>query len=138
MCADVSKLPAIQAQASTLPAQNCEPDYQQFRCSIIFMKIILSSPNPGEIAQLRDMLESGGIACLMRNEMSAGYSEIPLSESTPELWIQDEQKYVQALRIKTAWQISAPVEGENWACPTCGENSEPQFTSCWKCGSTKP
>jgi hypothetical protein len=31
------------------------------------MKIILSSPNPGEIAQLRAMLEDAGIDCFMRN-----------------------------------------------------------------------
>jgi hypothetical protein len=85
------------------------------------------------------MLESAGIACLMRNEMTAGYSpEIPPSESTPELWIQDDQNQVEALQIKTAWQSSAPVEGNDWICKSCGETSEPQFTSCWKCGSAKP
>jgi hypothetical protein len=23
-------------------------------------------------------------------------------------------------------------------CPKCGEKSEPQFTSCWNCGTSKP
>ena len=103
------------------------------------MKIILSSPIPGEIAQLRDMLESVGIACCMRNEASAGLSpEIPISECTPELWIQDDSHLAEALEIKRAWKTSAPITGSEWVCPTCGETSEPQFTSCWKCGATQP
>jgi len=24
--------------------------------------------------------------------------------------------------------------GKPWKCPKCGEMSEPQFESCWKCG----
>jgi hypothetical protein len=103
------------------------------------MKRILSSPDPGEIALLRDMLESAGIICFMRNEMSAGLApEIPASESTPELWIQDDERQTEALQIKRAWQTSAKIEGKDWICPNCGEKSEPQFTSCWKCGTTKP
>ncbi len=103
------------------------------------MKIILSSPIPGEIAQLREMLESAGIAGLVRNELSSGLlPEIPLSESTPELWIQDDQRLAEALEIKHAWKTAAPIEGNDWVCSTCGETSEPQFTPCWKCGASKP
>src|SRR5262245_22229082 len=102
------------------------------------MKLILSSPIAGEIAQLKGMLESAGVACFVRNEMSAGLvGEIPLSEGTPELWIQDDNNLAAALEIKTAWRASGPVEGSKWTCPTCGETSEPQFTSCWKCGTAK-
>ena len=102
------------------------------------MKIILSSPIPGEIAQLKDMLESAGIACFTRNEISAGLSpEIPLAESTPELWIQADQQLAAALEIKRAWKASAPAGGSDWVCPICGETSEPQFSSCWKCGAEK-
>lgn len=102
------------------------------------MKIILSSPVPGEISQLKDMLESAGVACFTRNEISAGLSpEIPLSESTPELWIQNDHQLAEALDIKRAWKASAPVGGSDWVCPTCGEKSEPQFSSCWKCGTAR-
>lgn len=102
------------------------------------MKIILSSPIPGEIPQLKNMLESAGIACFTRNEVSAGLSpEIPLSESTPELWIQDDNQLAEALEIKRAWKASAPGAGSNWICPVCGESSEPQFSSCWKCGTAR-
>lgn len=102
------------------------------------MKIILSSPIPGEIAQLKFMLESAGIACFTRNEISAGLSpEIPLSESTPELWIQDDDHLAGALEIKRVWKTSAPTGGSAWVCPNCGETSEAQFSSCWKCGAVR-
>jgi hypothetical protein len=29
------------------------------------------------------------------------------------------------------------VEGSPWKCPKCAEMSEPQFDSCWKCGSVR-
>ena len=84
------------------------------------------------------MLESAGIACFIRNEISAGLApEIPIAESTPELWIQDDQKMIEALQMKSDWQASAKVVGDDWVCPACGERSEPQFSSCWKCGATK-
>ncbi|HUR47684.1 MAG TPA: DUF2007 domain-containing protein [Candidatus Saccharimonadales bacterium] len=103
------------------------------------MKLILSSPIIGEIPQLREMLESAGIACFLRNEVSAGLSpEIPLSESTPELWIQDDHQLAEALEIKRAWKTSTPVAGSDWVCPTCGQELESQFTSCWKCNTSKP
>ncbi len=102
------------------------------------MKIILSSSIPGEIPRLRSMLEGAGIACFVRNEFTAGLSpEIPISESTPELWIEDDQRLAEALEIKGAWKTAVPVEGSAWVCKKCGETSEPQFTSCWKCGASR-
>jgi RNA polymerase subunit RPABC4/transcription elongation factor Spt4 len=102
------------------------------------MKKILSSPIVGEIPQLRNMLEGVGIACILRNEVSAGLSpEVPLPESTPELWIQDDDRLAEALQIKADFQSSTTVVGEDWQCQKCGEISEAQFTSCWKCGGLR-
>ncbi|MDR3378783.1 MAG: DUF2007 domain-containing protein [Verrucomicrobiae bacterium] len=102
------------------------------------MKIILSSPIVGEIARLKDMLEKSGIVCFTRNECCAGLvGDIPLTESTPELWIQDDDRLAEALEIKRDWKAAGPAEGSQWACPACGETLEPQFTTCWKCGAAK-
>ena len=102
------------------------------------MKKIYSSPIVGEIAQLQNMLESAGIACFLRNEVCAGLSpEIPIAESTPELWIQDDHKLAEALQVKADFKAPTTVVGPDWKCQACGETSEPQFTSCWKCGATK-
>ena len=100
------------------------------------MKKIFSSPIVGEIPQLKNMLESAGIACILRNEISAGLSpEVPIAESTPELWIQDDDRLAEALQIKDDFQSSVKAVGEDWQCQKCGEISEAQFTSCWKCGA---
>ena len=108
-----------------------KPDYT-------FMKKIFSSPIVGEIPRLKDMLEGAGIACLLRNEMSAGLSpEVPMSEGTPELWIEDDERLAEALRIKADFNVTATVAGVPWKCVKCGEISEPQFTSCWKCGAAR-
>ena len=102
------------------------------------MKKIFSSPIVGEIPQLRNMLESAGIACILRNEVSAGLSpEVPVAESTPELWIQDDGRLAEALQIKADFQSSVTAVGEDWQCQKCGEISEAQFTSCWKCGDLR-
>jgi hypothetical protein len=103
------------------------------------MKKIFSSPIIGEIPRLRQMLESAGIACILRNEISAGLSpDVPMSEGTPELWIQDDDRLAEALRIKADFQSSPPVVGMDWQCQKCGERCEAQFTSCWKCGAPRP
>ena len=102
------------------------------------MKIIFSSPNLIEVTQLKGTLERAGIACFIRNESSYCLSpEIPLTDSTPELWLQKDSDLVEAIEIKRDWQASPNVTGNRWVCAACGETSEPQFTSCWKCGTPK-
>jgi hypothetical protein len=102
------------------------------------MKKILSSPIIGEIPRLRQMLEGAGIACLLRNEISAGLApDVPMAEGTPELWIQDDHRLAEALQIKANFQSTATVVGKEWRCERCGELSEPQFSSCWKCGALR-
>jgi hypothetical protein len=34
-------------------------------------------------------------------------------------------------------QLRRPVSGPSWHC-ACGEESEPQFGNCWKCGAVRP
>lgn len=103
------------------------------------MKIIFSSPQLIQVSQLKDMLERANIACFIRNEISSGLSpEIPMTESTPELWVQNDQDLTAAMEIKKDWQAAPTAVGSDWVCPRCGETLEPQFSSCWKCGAGKP
>jgi len=103
------------------------------------MQRIFSSPSLIEVTQLKDTLEGARIACFIRNEVSSGLvGEIPLTECTPELWIQDDNDLSEAMRIKSDWQSFSPkAAGNHWVCPGCGETSEPQFDSCWNCGRSK-
>lgn len=103
------------------------------------MKRVLSSPNPAEVSQLKSVLEDAGITCLVRNEVSAGLiGEIPVSEATPELWIENDASLDEALRLKAEWKAGPTTSGGPWVCAQCGQTSDPQFTSCWKCGAAKP
>ena len=102
------------------------------------MKRILSTPSLIEVTQLKDVLQGADIACFIRNEISSGLmGEVPLTECTPELWIEDDQRMAEAIQMKSDWQATAKAAGSGWVCPACGEKSEPQFDSCWKCGAAK-
>ena len=88
--------------------------------------------------QLRNLLESRGIACELRNlDLRTGMGEIPLAECWIELWIEDEAREGEALGL-----IRGVDEGGEdaaaWTCPDCGESHEAQFDSCWKCGAPSP
>ena len=41
------------------------------------------------------------------------------------------------MQIKADFQSSATAVGADWPCQKCGEISEAQFTSCWKCGTVR-
>lgn len=103
------------------------------------MKLIFSSPNLVEVSELKDMLDAAGIDCYIANEAAAKLTGgIPMSETMPELWIEDDARLEEAMQIKQSWQSPPPVNAPPWTCPKCGETIEPQFTSCWKCGTAKP
>ena len=98
------------------------------------MKLLRSSPVPGVLERMKTALETSGIQCLMRNQMTSGLlGEVPVSESIPELWVVDDASVPSALEIVADLKASPNTDGKEWECPKCGEVLEPQFTSCWKC-----
>jgi hypothetical protein len=87
-----------------------------------------------EIAHLRNVLETAGIPCIVRNERLAGaMGEIPFVECWPELWVREPG---QALRARGLIDeaLQPAVAAAPWSCPGCGEKIEPQFAVCWHCG----
>jgi hypothetical protein len=89
-----------------------------------------------EIAHLRNVLESAGIACEVRNDRLGGVvGEIPFVECWPELWVRSTGDAQRAgSLIEEALRPAAPAEP--WVCPACGERIEPQFAQCWHCAAT--
>ena len=101
------------------------------------MKRIFTSPDLVTVSELKVMLEAAGIACFINNEVSSTLAGgIPQVEALPELWIEDDAREAEALQIKKQWQ-SPQIQGTAWTCPKCGEKLDPQFTSCWKCGTKR-
>jgi hypothetical protein len=102
------------------------------------MKRLFTSSDLIQVNQLRDMLESEGIACVIKNEILGGLApEVPFTETFPELWIQNDSDLTRANMIKADWKRPAEIAGGLWNCPNCGEQLDPQFSSCWKCGTAK-
>jgi hypothetical protein len=92
------------------------------------------------VGHVRNVLESHGIRCLVKNEFLAGAAgELPPVECWPELWVIDDKQYQEAVAIVSAASLENLVElGERWTCGVCGEGLEGQFTDCWRCGTSRP
>lgn len=102
------------------------------------MKPLLSSLNLLEIHHLKNVLESEGIRCWIRNELLARLAgEIPFTECALELHLIREEDRPRAEIVLAACR-RPPPPGEQWTCVTCGEQLEGQFSACWKCGATRP
>jgi hypothetical protein len=89
-----------------------------------------------EIAHLRNLLETEGIACIVRNERLAGaLGEIPFVECWPELWVVENGYALRAREIVRAARAAVTDHGPDWQCACCGERVEGQFDACWRCAA---
>jgi hypothetical protein len=101
------------------------------------LKLIARADHPLQAAIWADTLRASGIRCEVRNTtLSGAMGEIPFLECAPQVWVLDEGDETQAREILR--QLRQPVAGVPWRCAECGEVSEPQFGSCWKCGAERP
>jgi hypothetical protein len=86
-----------------------------------------------EVAHLRNLLESEGIACIVRNDRLGGVvGEIPFVECWPELWVRESGQELRARGLIDV-ALRPQAAGRPWDCPSCGEHIEAQFSECWRC-----
>lgn len=86
---------------------------------------------------IKDLLEKEGIACIIKNEqLFAALGEIPFLECAPQLWVVDDEVWPRAKLLLDGW-LREDQNAETWICPSCGEQLEGQFGSCWKCGKER-
>ena len=101
------------------------------------MKLIARADHPLQAAIWADTLRAAGIRCEVRNTtLSGAMGEIPFLECAPQVWLLDAGDETQAREILR--QLRLPIVGGHWRCAGCGEESEPQFGTCWKCGAERP
>jgi hypothetical protein len=101
------------------------------------VKLIARADHPLQAAIWADTLRAAGIRCEVRNTtLSGAMGEIPFLECAPQVWLLDAGDEAQALEILR--QLRLPIVGARWRCAGCGEESEPQFGTCWKCGAERP
>jgi hypothetical protein len=88
-----------------------------------------------QVAHARNVLLAAGIQCELRNLYLAGaLGDLPMMETWPQLYVDDgDERYALGALARAA---AAPA-GAPWLCVECGEQLEPQFTSCWRCGSER-
>ena len=98
------------------------------------MKRVFSSHNLVLAHHSRNLLEAEGIKSELRNQiLSSAMGELPPAECQAEVWVLKDQDAPRAFGV-----LRRPAPGgPDWHCPHCGENSGPQFTQCWKCGSDR-
>ncbi len=97
------------------------------------MKRLFSSPDAAGLALIRTALDEAGITYEIRNETMP----YPLAAFDPEIWILEDADFSKARELRDSI-IKLPIGSQtSWTCPACGEKSEGQFESCWKCGTTR-
>jgi hypothetical protein len=97
------------------------------------MKRVYSTANPLLISHMRNLLETAGIRCQIRNLGLAGAAgELPPTAIWPELWVERPIDYVRATAL-VAEALGEPAAGPDWRCGACGEQLETQFDCCWRC-----
>jgi hypothetical protein len=86
-----------------------------------------------QVAHARNLLIAAGIDSELRNQYLAGaLGDLPMLETWPQLWVDDA---LEAAALSALKRAAAAPSGAPWTCEQCGEQLEPQFTTCWRCGS---
>ncbi len=99
------------------------------------MKKLYSSQSHMMVAFLKQLIESHGIRCMVKNELLAGAAgELPPIECWPELWVTDEGLYDRAQQLIKDALNSESHDQARWQCSGCAELLEDQFAQCWNCG----
>ncbi len=86
-----------------------------------------------QVAHARNVLITAGIHCELRNQYLAGaMGDLPMIETWPQLFVEDaDERFALSVLVRAA----SAVPGVPWTCNGCGEQLEPQFTHCWRCGA---
>jgi len=99
------------------------------------MKKLTTSESSVTINHWKNLLESEGISCELRNEhLGSIMGEMPFMEVWPQLWIVNDLDFDRARQLLSD-DAAAESPTETWKCRHCGEENEGQFAACWKCST---
>jgi hypothetical protein len=97
------------------------------------MKKVTTSHSLVTVNHYKNLLESEGIPCLIKNEILGGIAgEMPLTEVWPELWVLKDIDMDRAKQLIDE-DIVDESPMQSWKCRKCGEENEGQFAACWNC-----
>jgi hypothetical protein len=99
------------------------------------MKRLVAAPNLALATLWADQLSGAGIAATVQRAWAGSIAgEIPVDQALPEVWVMDEDRHAEALRL--LHELRNPP-WRHWACRSCGEVVEGPFEQCWNCGATR-
>ena len=99
------------------------------------MKRLIAAPNLALATLWADQLSGAGIdASVQRAWAGSIAGEIPVDQALPEVWVMDEGRHAEALRL--LHELRNPP-WRHWACPHCGEMVDGPFEQCWNCGAAR-
>jgi len=102
------------------------------------MKAIYSSLNLVEVHHLKNLLQSAGIRCRIKNEDLVRLAgEVPFTECALQLVPEREEDTPAAEKLLAEFLRPQSRPVNPWRCPGCGEQIEGQFTACWRCGGNR-
>ena len=97
------------------------------------MKKVTTSHSLVTVNHYKNLLESEGIPCLIKNEILGGIAgEMPLTEVWPELRVLNDIDLDRAKQLIDE-DIVDESPMQSWKCRKCGEENEGQFAACWNC-----
>lgn len=97
------------------------------------MRRVFSSHDLLAAHHAKNLLVASGIRAEVRNErLASAMGELPPAECQAEVWVAED---ADAARAEQLLREGVTAQGEPWTCPNCGEQLEPQFTQCWRCGN---
>jgi hypothetical protein len=100
------------------------------------LRTLFSSLNLVEVHHLKNLLQSAGIGCRIKNEDLVRLAgEIPFTECALQLILERESDRADAEAILGEFLRPQRRAALPWRCAGCGESIEGQFTACWNCGS---
>ena len=106
------------------------------------MRRVYLARHPTEAHFLKGLLAAQGIEAEIRGEaLFSARGELPVTpETCPSVWVLDDSQLDRALLLIAEYDHrgrSPDTLGVPWRCSSCGEELEPQFTECWRCGTAR-
>jgi hypothetical protein len=97
------------------------------------MKRVFRAASLLQVAHARNVLIAAGIDSELRNQYLAGaLGDLPMLETWPLLMVEDA---LESAALRALEKAATAPTGAPWVCSQCGEQLEPQFTTCWRCGA---
>lgn len=83
---------------------------------------------------VKGLFESKGISVIVTGG--------DVSMSDPTVWVADDAPHELIQEVIASFSPSKETHEssyrEEWRCSKCGEQIEPQFIECWRCGAYQP